>query len=199
MNFSADQLLTLAAAFGELARGAKKIRGVLLQAAGNQSVTSAPSPATSECESSESDSEPEPDSIQTENFVESAAKYLYTKKMVWSKLSAQAYFVAMVRNRLRMNALKFCWAHTGGSLQERKHWTKISRKSAESIYSKIKDGWEDICEEINGYDTRPPKIRASKWERRQAVLQCTFPKTLFSKKGYRQILVDYHDDLPSLK
>lgn len=204
MNFTQGQMLVLADAFGLIARGAKKIRGVLVEAANNEPVNSAPPPEeVSESSDAESESRSETteqvdDSILKEDFFESATKYLYSKQMIWSNLSATAFFRNMARQRLRVNNLKFCWVHTGGS-RERENWKKVSSKTAEDIYGKIRDAWFQLLDDIREHDKKPKDIRSSKWSRKADVLACVFPKRLFQKKGFKQILVDLHDDLPCLK
>ena len=206
MNFTREQMVVLADAFGLLARSAKKVRGVLLEAAGNQSVNSSPPPqevSDPETELMEVDqddtSSQKDDSIMDEDFIQTALEYLYSKDMIWSKLSASAFFKHMVRSRMRCNNLKFCWIHTKGPVEDRKNWKKVSVKTAENLFTRIRNGWDELLDEIRTHDQKPQKIRASKWKRRSAVLNCTFPKKLFQKKGFKNILVDLHDDLPSLK
>ena len=202
MNFTRDQMTVLANAFGLFARGAKMCRSVLLEAAGNQSVNSSPlqvSDPESEPMQVDDESSDKNESILDEDFTQTALEYLYSKDMIWSKLSANAFFKHMIRSRMRCNNLKFVWIHKKGPVEDRKNWKKISVKTAEDIFSRIRTGWEELLDEIRTHDKKPPKVRVSKWKRRNAVLNCTFPKKLFQKKGFKSILVDIHDDLPSLK
>ena len=202
MNFTRDQLVVLGEGFGLIARAAKKIRTVLVAAAANESAPTPSTPPTPPSESEvESVGEPvKDDSILKEDFGKSALEFMYSKDMVWSELGASAYFRNMVRRRMRANRLKYCWVHTCGTLESRQNWTKISVRTAEEIFKKIRCGWEEILDEIREHYEKPKDIRASKWRRRDQVLLCVFPKSLFQKKGgFKQILLDIHDDLPSFK
>lgn len=197
MNLTTEQLVGLATSFGEVARACKRIRSILL------SVPSAvpplkeklpPGTTVEEGEQSE-----ESDNILEEDFCESALDYVKGRRMVWSKKFCVNYFTHMVRSRLRVNSLKFCWAHTSGSLEDRGNWKKISRRKAEEVYSKIYSGWEEIAEYIRDHKSCPAGVRPSKWHRRLEVLKSQMPSKLFERKSFKYVLVDNHDELPSLR
>lgn len=198
-------LLNLADAFGEIARGCKKIRQVCLELAQNNS---APSEAPSDSACSESvhsvvsvsESEFETPcgvQIDTQNFSERATDYLYSKKMVWGPDAATRYFEDCIDTRLRGNRMKMVWMHCGGSKKNKKSWKKISAKQAEKIYLNIRKGWEVINKKLS-QKLRPKQIRTSRWERRERV-KCDFPETLFQRKGFKDVLVSIHEELPSMK
>jgi hypothetical protein len=199
-------LLNLADAFGEIARGCKKIRQVCLELAQNNSAPSeAPSESVqsesvqSESVVSESESESEQPCVQidSQNFEEEAVNYLYSKKMVWGPSAPTRYFEDCIDTRLRGNRMKMVWMHCGGSKNNKKNWKKISTKQAEQIYSNIRRGWEIINKKLS-QKTRPKQIRTSRWERRDRV-KCDFPEFLFQRKGFKDVLVSIHEELPSMK
>ena len=200
MEFSQEQLRILAIAFGDLARGCKKIKAVLLGAATTESappemLTSDSSDESTGVEEEKGELPP----INLEDFNESAIKYLYSPKMLWGKKFGEMFFKHMVRRRMRANKMKFCWIHTGGSLTAKKHWKKISANRAEEIYSRIRAAFSELQTEIHELKKRPENIRKSKWERRQMVLSFKLPRTLWERKGFKKYLVEIHDDLPTLK
>ena len=202
MEISQDQLVRLADAFGLVARACKKVKSVLTELAERTPIEvtaegHVPSPEVTEVTAEAK--EGEGDDITTENFCEKADAYLRSKQMVWGARSAEFYFIHAVRSRLRANNLKFVWAHRGGALGTRKNWKKISVRSAERIFERIKAGWEELIFELTEMPECPKGIRNSKWGRRNEVLSCKFPETLFQKGGFKKILVDLHDDLPALK
>jgi len=137
--------------------------------------------------------------LEQEDFSESAYEYLCSKKMVWGKMATERYFQDMIRCRLRCNNMKMVWIHTGGCKEDRKNWMKISERTAENIFEKIKVGWEEVCCEISDKTECPKEIRNSKWCRRNIVLKTKFPNKLFQKKGFKRFLVNNHDDLPALR
>lgn len=200
MNLSSEQLMILADSLGEIARGCKKIRGVLLGLVSTTPIIVQPeNQETDPGEGEPSDISEESDNISDEDFCETALQYMCTKKMKWSPVGAKRYFTDMVRSRLRANTMNFCWIHTGGNLESRRNWKKISRRKIEKIYSDIYHGWQEILDFIGDQDTCPKGIRPSKWSRRKMVVDCTFPETLFEKKGFKTVLLDNHDDLGALK
>ena len=196
MNF--QQLTLLANGFGEIARGCKKIRRVLLSLADSSEPPVTPEP-TGPAGPIEPPSEPN-DSIEIEDFVESARTHLVSKKMVWGKGPALKFFKHMVRQRLRANNMKFVWMHTGGSAKDRKSWKKISTAKADDIYARIRAAWEDLKDEISSKAECPAEIPFTKWSRRGWVLKAEMPEKLFQRGSlFKQHLIDNHNDLPSLK
>ena len=216
MNWSSEQLSTLAEAFGLLARGAKKIKSVLMEAAKNPDPEKFVEPQVSDTEENGmSDSQSSDgvrdkkspafqswdvfESVLDEDFSETATRHLCSSKMVFGTAAATCFFKAMIRNRMRCNQQKHVWVHTGGCVEHKKNWKRVSTKTAEDVYRRVRDAWLELVTVLRVQTKCPVGIRPSRWDRKQAVINSTFPKTLFERRGFKHILMETHSDLPSLK
>jgi hypothetical protein len=194
MKLTPEVLKLLCDGFGAIAKGAKKIKkGFTLLA--NQTVEQDDS---SESESSDQEETICVPDLLNQDFVSTAFEYMLSKEMRWGKQDSELYFKNMVAGRLRCNHMKFVWVHKGRSFQDKKNWKKISVDRAEEIFSKIREGWLCIIGHIVDCG-RPKKVRKSKWSRRALVTNANFPTKLFQKKGFQQILINRHADLPPLR
>ena len=137
--------------------------------------------------------------ILEENFTQRVLGYIFTSQCVWGKNFTKNFFRDMVKNRLRCNSMNFVWVHTGGDMELKGNWRKISVSKAQRVYEKIRNAHDELMDWLAEQTEKPKKIRQSKWARRQPLLDSVMPKNMFGHGGYKKMLMDTHDDLPKLK
>jgi hypothetical protein len=184
--FSRNELETLAQSFALLGKACKKIHKVLQD----------------KLELKPCDKCKEIETIETEDFYQKAIDFVSHHNMVWSSDSARIFFKHMVNQRLRYNGQNSCWVHTGdgsnSALRDRKSWKTISNTKVEIIFANIKMGWERVHDFLEN-EPRPENIIEKRWSRRFEVLKSHFPDRLFTKGGFKDVLLSNHKDLPKLK
>lgn len=191
---------TLAAAFGDLARGCKKLREVALKmketrVPGEVSPVSVTSNSSTECEDEKTDS------VLKEDYLKRVDKYFGNKGGFVSKQkdnTIQKFVEFCLKGKLRQDKFRNSWVFTVGEMESRRSWRKISCSQAQNLYSEIREAWE-YFQTLYEVEKRPQNVNEAKWRRRHFLTGIRLPENLWDCKQFLKVTKNLHDELPALR
>ena len=177
---------TLATACGEIARGFKKLRTVLLKlpvvpqiTVPNEEVTVAPA----QCKVFE---------FQHYDFVD----LLCDRKLSWGADFEESLYRVQLQKKLRADRCGNNWTLQNGA------WRPVSKRYVKRIFHELNGFLEEmnllLADNSNGEFTNsadePKKVRPCKWDRRKYI-----QKAELSEKVLRRFLIETHREIGSMR
>ena len=213
MNISKAQLATLSSALSDITRGFKKLKKFVDSVAEglpdspksanleptfqNLEIAAGTQPQKQGVLGSHATQKINARNILNDTFEEFNEAYLFQPRCKWNAKFLTKYVSDAFDNRIRCNSMNMCWVLLGADSHDKKSWQKISVSRAQQIYDRLIKRLEELLEWLE--ENENSTIRASKWCRRKEILKITAPEKLFGRGGFKQLLLNTHDDLPSLK